>query len=596
MAVVGFDLGTTNSLISIVQGDRVVSITDDQGLAIPSVVSYEGSRVLVGREARERLSESGLGIHGSIVRSPKRHLGQEHIFVGGVQRSPVDVVRDVVAYVRREAMNSRTVRGLVIDKAVATIPVNMTGSRRAALRDAFRMAGIGVVQFVHEPLAALYAHFRSSGDYAAMLRRYDRQLIAVFDWGGGTLDITLCRLLNGTLVQVTNDGTDEVGGDVFDTEIRNAIVSRVRQQRDLGGDVRESEDAWMRLMHRCELAKIALSERDTASVFVPDFFSDTDDRDLDYRLSRDELENMVGTLLGKGLGRLANLLRESHYSPASVSLCLATGGMANMPAVRAGLHALFGPERVHVSPRSATLISEGAAWVAHDKARLKLAKSVELLLARNSYLPLIKAGTELPTEGLECKADFSLYCADPRDGLAKFQFVMPVAASEKVFQHDVRRHLETLTVKVDSLARPLSERLALQVRVDDNLILRAGALSMNKRDQDSAEIHDLEFSLGLPNASKDPAPASRESAGGEGDPARPSVVERGALVARSNIAADQNEVNVPGELMYEANPLYFDRRHEAPEIQIQERLYYAPCSICQRPSNDPLCRCATSRS
>jgi molecular chaperone DnaK len=593
MAVVGFDLGTTNSLISVVQGDRVVSLTDDQGLATPSVVSYEGTRVLVGREARERLSDAGLGIHGSIVRSPKHHLGQEHIFVGGVQRSPVDVVRDVITYVRREAIRSKTVSGLTVDKAVATIPVNMIGARRAELRDAFRMAGIGVVQFVHEPLAALYAHFRSSGDYAGMLRRYDRQLIAVFDWGGGTLDITLCRLLNGTLVQIANDGTDEVGGDVFDAEIRNAIVSSVRQRRGLGDGVRESEDAWMRLMHRCELAKISLSGRETASVFVPDFFTGADDPDLSYPLSRDELESMVATLLRKGLGRLTNLLRSSDYTAASVSLCLATGGMANMPAVKAGLHQLFGPERVNVSPRSATLISEGAAWVAHDEARLKLAKSVELLLARNSHLPLIKAGTELPTEGLECKEDFSLYCADPRDGLAKFQLVMPVSASEKVFSHDPRRHLETLTVRVDPKARPLSERLELQVRVDDNLILRAGARSMNKRDSDSVEIHDLEFSLGLPNAPKDSA--SESGGGKEGDrPVREGPLGGGAIVVRSNVASDQRDINVPGELMYEVNPHYFDRRREPPEVQDEERLYYAPCSICRRPSNDPLCRCAST--
>lgn len=594
MAVVGFDLGTTNSLISVVQGDRVVSLTDDQGLAIPSVVSYEGSRVLVGQDARERLSEAGLGIHGSIVRSPKRHLGQEHIFVGGVQRSPVDVVRDVVAYVRLEAMNSKTVRGLTIDKAVATIPVNMIGARRAALRDAFRMAGIGVVQFVHEPLAALYAHFRSSGDYAGMLRRYDRQLVAVFDWGGGTLDITLCRLLNGTLVQVANDGTDEVGGDIFDTDIRNEIVSRVRRQRGLGDDVRESEDAWARLMHKCEVAKIDLSGRETARVFVPDFFMGADDADLNYPLSRDELESMVAPLLGKGLGRLTNLLRSTGYTPASVSFCLATGGMANMPAVKVGLHQLFGPERVNVSPRSATLISEGAAWVAHDKARLKLAKSVELLLARNSHLPLIKAGTELPTEGLECKEDFSLYCADPRDGLAKFQFVMPVSASEKVFQHDPRRQLETLTVKVDPQARPLSERLALQVRVDHNLILRADALSMNKRDCDSAEIHDLEFSLGLPHAPMKSDSVSHDL--NEQPSTTEAAFERGALVVRSNVAMNQQEINVPGELMYEVSPHYFDRRREPPEIQDEERLYYTPCSICQRASNDPLCKCATRRS
>ena len=96
MAVVGFDFGTTNSLISIVQGGRVISFNDEQGLPMPSVVCYEGSKTIVGREARERLSKAGLGVQGNVVRSPKTLLGRESVFVGGVERSPVDIVRDVV--------------------------------------------------------------------------------------------------------------------------------------------------------------------------------------------------------------------------------------------------------------------------------------------------------------------------------------------------------------------------------------------------------------------------------------------------------------------------------------------------------------------
>src|SRR3954467_6805934 len=87
MAVVGFDFGTTNSLISVVQGNRVLSFLDDQGLPVPSVVCYEGSQTIVGREARERLGHAGLGIQGSVVRSPKTLLGRESVFVAGVERS-----------------------------------------------------------------------------------------------------------------------------------------------------------------------------------------------------------------------------------------------------------------------------------------------------------------------------------------------------------------------------------------------------------------------------------------------------------------------------------------------------------------------------
>ena len=155
MTVVGFDFGTTNSLVSVVVGDRVIRF-EDEGQPIPSVVSYEGGQTIVGREARKRLGVAGLGVHGSVVRSPKTMLGRESVDVEGVARSPVDIVRDVVAYLRNEAIESDIVRNLNFDRAVVTIPVNMEGRRRALLRDAFRMAGISIVQFVHEPLAARY--------------------------------------------------------------------------------------------------------------------------------------------------------------------------------------------------------------------------------------------------------------------------------------------------------------------------------------------------------------------------------------------------------------------------------------------------------
>lgn len=211
MRVIGFDFGTTNSLISVVRGERTINYLDDEGRPIPSVVCYEGQRKIVGREAKERLAQAGLGIQGNIVRSPKLLLGRDSVFIEGTERSPVDIVAEVVRHVLHQAKTGRRGRDLGdISGAVVTIPVNMLGYRRRALRDAFRLAGLSIVQFVHEPLAALYGYFRSQG-LQAMLRRYDRKLILIFDWGGGTLDLTLCRLMDNMAVQIMNDGTDEVG-------------------------------------------------------------------------------------------------------------------------------------------------------------------------------------------------------------------------------------------------------------------------------------------------------------------------------------------------------------------------------------------------
>jgi molecular chaperone DnaK len=590
MAVVGFDFGTTNSLISVVQGNRVLSFLDDQGLPVPSVVCYEGSQTIVGREARERLGQAGLGVQGNVVRSPKTLLGRESVFVGGVERSPVDIVREVVEFVRRQALDAKTVRNLEADRAVVTIPVMMEGHRRALLRDAFRMAGMSVVQFVHEPLAALYGYLRSSDDFEATLRRYDRQLVLVFDWGGGTLDLTLCRLVDGLLIQVGNDGTDEVGGDWFDDELKNEVERRVRASRSLSDDVEVQAEGRSRLLHACERAKIDLSQRSRVNIYVPNFFRGLDDPDLDFPLSREELDAIVAKLVNKGLARIERLLDREGYSSASVAMCLATGGMANMPVVKARLHELFGPNRVHVSERSASLISEGAAWVAHDEAKLHLAKNVELVLARNSYMPLLAAGLEMPQEG-EVRGDkFSLYCVDPTDGFGKFELMAPHRPGPKVLPDDMRRPLTNLVVPVDSKAAPFRERLQLDVTVDENLILKAQARSLNQRGSAEAEVHDLEFALALPTGKRGWLGAERIE-GEAGDGPKPA---KGSLVMRSNIASHEDNKLVPGEVLYRFAPLYFDTRNGPPQFQVDERLYYEPCTYCKRASNDPLCTCASA--
>ena len=453
------------------------------------------------------------------------------------------------------------------------------------------MAGMSIVQFVHEPLAALYGYLRASEDFETTLRRYDRQMVLVFDWGGGTLDLTLCRLVDGLLVQVGNDGTDEVGGDWFDDELKNEVEKRVRAQRSLSEEAQVQSEARSRLLHVCERAKIDLSQRSRVNIYVPNFFRGLDDPDLDFPLAREEQDEIVAHLVNKGLGRIERLLEREGFSTASIAMCLATGGMVNMPVVKSRLNELFGPNRVHVSERSASLISEGAAWVAHDEARLHLAKNVELVLARNSYMPLLNAGLEMPQEG-EVRGDkFSLYCVDPSDGFGKFELMAPHRPGPKVLPDDMRRPLANLIVPVDSKAAPFQERLQLDISVDENLILKAKARSLNQRGSAAAEVHDLEFALALPTGRRGWLEAERlEGTAGDG-PKR----AKGSLAMRSNIAAQHDNKLVPGEVLYRFDPLYFDTRNYPPQIQVNERLYYEPCTYCGLSSNDPLCNCATSQ-
>jgi molecular chaperone DnaK len=590
MSVVGFDFGTTNSLISVVRGNRPINYLDDEQRPIPSVVCYEGQQKIVGREARERLAQAGLGIQGNIVRSPKVLLGRDSVFIGGTERSPVDIAADVVRHVLQEAKTGRRGRDLGdISGAVVTIPVDIEGYRRRALRDAFRIAGLNIVQFVHEPLAALYGYFRGQ-DLQAMLRRYYQKLILVFDWGGGTLDLTLCRPMGDMVVQLMNDGTDEVGGDVFDESIMNRLAQQVCASRGIDRAVETRPGAKARLLDRCERAKIDLSTRARSQIYVGSFFRGVGDEDFDYSLSREELEGVVGPLLDKGFKRIEQILENAGYAPEQVALCVATGGMSNMPAMKRRLHEWFGPERVQVPDGTATLIAEGAAWIASDQARLQLAKNVELVLARNSYLPLVKSGTVMPKEGEVPSETFHLYCTDPRDGVAKFQICAPKRAGRLVLPGEPHTHLENLTVRVDRGARPFSERLELDVRIDDNLILEVHARSLDVRDEDRREIHNLEFGLAFQAAQQ--AYETQEDFGAN-EMVRTEQALPGALSIRANVADRKDSRLVPGELLYSYDRLYFDARRDPPEYQVCEHLYYQPCAVCGRASSDPLCRCSS---
>ena len=582
--IIGFDFGTTNSLISVVRGKKTINFLDDEGRPVPSVVCYEGARKIVGREAKERVAQAGLGVQGNIVRSPKMCLGNDGIFVKGVERSPVDIVADVVRHVFDTAKRRRDLDLGNVAGAVVTIPVDMDGRRRRALREAFRQANLRIVQFVHEPLAALYGLFRKRA-LRTMVRRYEGKLILVFDWGGGTLDLTLCRLNRGMAVQLTNDGTDEVGGDVFDETLLNHVVQKILGSRGLdnGGDIQPG--AKERLLHRCEESKIALSSRSGVEIYVPNFLRSPEEDDINYTLSQSEFEDVAMPLLDKGFRRITNILERADFSPEQVGLCVATGGMSNMPAVRRRLHELFGPERVEIPDGTATLIAEGAAWIASDKIRLHLAKNVELLLARNSYLPLVKAGTAMPRDGEVQKNPFHLYCTDPRDGVAKFQICSPKRTGEHVLPNDPRTNLDIVTVAVDRKAQPFQERLELDIEIDDDLVLGAHARSLNAKDQDRREIHDLEFGLVFP---VDAPTEAREKS----EPILPEQAASGAMTVRANVSNRKDPRLIPGELLCKCRASNFGDTIHHPSIeQDVERLYYEPCAHCQRSSNDPLCRC-----
>lgn len=498
--IVGLDFGTTNSLVSFVLGDRATALTDKAGgdLPHPSVVWFHGTDVIVGRRAKTQLGTDDDGFAAGIVRSPKSYLGRgESLIIAGVSRPASDVVAEVFRYLRADAAE----QGHDFDRAVVTIPVILDGRGRRELRDAALQAGVRIVQFVHEPLAALYAYLRDQESFGRALSQLHDKLVLVFDWGGGTLDLTLCRLSGDTLSQVANLGDRNIGGDRFDERLRNFVVKRhFESNGDRVADVAPGADRT--LIQRCEQTKIDLSEQASSTVFLKNYLrSDGPEQTLSVTVTRDDLETLTRDLVDEGIGAVHQLLERVGRPPEAIELCLATGGMVRMPRIRERLDELFGIARVPRLPHGDRIISEGAAWIARDRARLSLAKPLELLHADDSYVPVLPAGTQLPLENETMHQGLGMYCVDPRDGYAKFHFARPEWPNRSQ-PFDKRLPYATLLVGVDTSATPLLERLELEVSIDHDLVAGLSARSSLAADVQSTEVHDLEFGLRLGDGSR----------------------------------------------------------------------------------------------
>ena len=299
----------------------------------------------------------------------------------------------------------------------------------------------------------------------------------------------------------------------------------------------------------------------------------------------------VGHLL-----RFLSMLKCSSRS--DIELCLATGGMVNMPAIWNGLVERFG-SRVPILPNRDRIIAEGAAWIAHDGLRLKLAKPIELVVADGgpslgAYLPLVDAGINLPVEGESTAVTSTrLYCVDPRDGVAVFQFVKPRNVGSLLSPHDHRTILYSLNLPVDPTASPFLERLECAVQIDQDYIARVSLRSKLRQEAVGAEFHDLDFGLALPTDElPEIATVNRSNTSVTGPGNRTDAFHGAArtnVSLRSNVSMGDDKHHdekwglVPGDIVESWQQNYFGRRfNRGSEFQREEKMYYERCVHCQR--------------
>jgi molecular chaperone DnaK (HSP70) len=498
---IGIDFGTTNTLISVIIGNEVKSFTDEKRFPHPSVVAYIGSSTLVGKPAKDLLDSVSYGINDNIIKSPKRLLGKGTVFIEGREHQPADIIRDLMLGIKQYAVTNSDPEDLNnsdFKHAVVSIPVAMNGKARKELRDAFLQAGIHIIQFVHEPLAALYSYLRTTYGLEKAQEHYHNKLALVFDWGGGTLDLTLCLISDGCITQVMNIGDNEVGGDYIDEAIVNYVLEQHLLLHNLDQLPPIMPGAKARLLNACEAAKIQLSHKSKALIYIDNYFDPNVvvDPDIEIDITLDALNKLSMSFVNRGLKNIDNLLEKLDIDQRRISLCLATGGMINMSQISQRLVEMFSVDRLVISNRGDKIISEGCAWIAADGCRLTLAKPVEVAAARQSFIRVFKDGTDLPIEGEVINEIVSLYCVDPRDGKAKIELTRPRDLG-RLATADPRSPYDTLVLDVDSDSKPFHERLEVNISIDDNLILNAYAVSTLTKHKISREIYNLEFGLSL---------------------------------------------------------------------------------------------------
>ena len=333
MAIIGIDLGTSNSAAAVLRGGRPVIIPSAEGISIggkafPSYVALTADgQVLVGEPARRQAASNPEGTASAF----KRRMGKrESIRLRERDYSPEQLSAFLLQKIKRDA---EAFLGEPVEKAVVTVPAYFDDNQRAATKDACRIAGLEVVRLVNEPTAASLAYG---------LDRLAQELrIVVIDLGGGTLDVTIMEFGKGVFEVKATSGDTQLGGTDMNQRIFEHLAERF--QMSTGVDVRADRKAAARLIEAAEAAKIELSASLSSHISLPYLAAvQGEPRHLELDLNRTELERLVRPVIERCRGPVEQALHDAGFSPRDVGRVVFVGGPTRMPVVRAYFEELFG--------------------------------------------------------------------------------------------------------------------------------------------------------------------------------------------------------------------------------------------------------------
>lgn len=394
---VGIDLGTTNSVVAVLEGGEPTVIANSEGSrTTPSIVAFaKNGEVLVGQPAKNQAVTNV----DRTVRSVKRHMGTDwKTEVDGKSYSAQEISARVLMKLKRDA---ESYLGEPISDAVITVPAYFEDAQRQATKEAGQIAGLNVLRIVNEPTAAALAYGLDKGE--------KEQTILVFDLGGGTFDVSLLEIGEGVVEVRATSGDNHLGGDDWDQRIVDWLVDKFKQSA--GIDLNKDKMALQRIREAAEKAKIELSSSNSANINLPYITVDAEKNPmfLDETLSRAEFQRITSDLLDRARAPFNNVIKDASVKVGDIDHVVLVGGSTRMPAVSDLVKELTGGQEPNKGVNPDEVVAIGATLQAGvlrgDVKDVLLLDVTPLSLGIETkggvFTKLIERNTTIPTKRSE---------------------------------------------------------------------------------------------------------------------------------------------------------------------------------------------------